>query len=256
MKITSRKNEKVLHMKKLGASREYRREQGAFFCDGAKLLEEAMRWGAGIRCVMSAEPLALTLPAGTEYYEVTRDIIEAVSPMKTPQNVVFSVDTPRGAEDVSLRGAVILENMQDPGNVGTVLRTANAFGVKHVILTGASADPWSPKTVRASMGAVFRQRIAELTLSEIASLKTPETPLYGAALSEGARDIRFVELSACAVAVGNEGSGLTEEFLSLCDGTVIIPMMPACESLNAAAAAAVLMWRMAGEKLPGEACDG
>lgn len=245
MDITSRKNERVLRLKKLGASRSFRREQGEFLCDGEKLLWEAVKWHAEICDVFLCGELSeeLTLPGSARLYRVTREVLEAVSPLKTPQNVVFSVKIPRWERKNELSSALVLENMQDPGNVGTVIRTANAFGVRAVVLVGETADPYSAKAVRASMGAVFREPVFEMTVEELLERKT--VPFYGAALSKGARDVRDVDLGNAAVAIGNEGSGLSEELLSRCDGTVIIPMNPACESLNAAAAAAVIAWEMA-----------
>ncbi len=243
MEIVSRKNERVAHFKKLAASGEYRRECREFLCDGGKLLEEAVKWGADIHEVMAAVELSTELPPSSRVYRVTREVLEAASPMKTPKDLVFSVGMPENRGVPDLRGAVILENIQDPGNVGTILRSAGAFGVGTVALVGECADIWSPKTVRASMGAVFRENVAELTMEELRSL-SKITPVYGAALRRDARDIRSVDLKNAAVAVGNEGSGLSKELLALCAGTVIIPMDPKCESLNAAVAASVIMWEI------------
>ncbi len=246
--ITSRKNERVAHFRHLAGSPSFRREAGEYICDGWKLLEEAVKWGAQVREVMVCGEDRGLVPPGAQMYAVTREVMEAASPMRTPQGVVFTVGMPRSERPESLRGAVILENIQDPGNVGTVLRSAGAFGVPLVALTGDCADVFGPKTARASMGAVFRQRTAVLTLEEIRELSR-ETPVYGAALSRDAQDIRGVDLKGAAVAVGNEGSGLSPELLGLCAGRVIIPMAPECESLNAAVAASVIMWETFGRGL-------
>ena len=248
MEIVSRKNQRVAHFKKLAASASYRRECREYLCDGGKLLEEALKWGADVREVMAAETPDLELPAGARFYRVPREVLEAASPMKTPKDLVFTVGMPERTALPDLRGAVILENLQDPGNVGAVLRSAGAFGIKTVALIGECADLWSPKTVRASMGAVFRGNAVELTMEELREL-SKTTPVYGAALRRGARDIRGVDLTGAAVAVGNEGSGLTEELISLCAGTVIIPMDPGCESLNASVAASVIMWELSRGRL-------
>lgn len=243
MEIVSRKNERVAHFRKLAASGEYRRECREYLCDGGKLLEEAVKWGADVREVMACGEPEIALPPSARLYRVTREVLEAASPMKTPKDLVFSVGMPESETVPDFRKALILENIQDPGNVGTILRSAGAFGIGTVALVGECADLWSPKTVRASMGAVFRQSVAELTMEELREL-SKTTPIYGAALRRDARDIRGVDLCDAAVAVGNEGSGLSEELLALCAGTVIIPMDPKCESLNAAVAASVIMWEM------------
>ena len=115
--------------------------------------------------------------------------------------------------------------------------------VSCLLLTGGCADPFGPKTVRASMGAVFRRPVWSVTPEELgALLRHSGIPLYGAALRPDALDARQADYSRCALAIGSEGRGLSREVLDLCDKTVLIPMSPRCESLNAAIAAAVLLW--------------
>lgn len=249
--ITSRKNRLLRHMKLLGSSSEYRAEQRQFFCDGLKLLEEAVKWGADIRQVVACSPPPFKLPPQAVLYLADRELVAFASPLKTPQPVIFSAGMPESGGEVDIKRSVILENLQDPGNVGTVMRAAGAFGIRNVILTGECADIYNPKAVRASMGAVFHQRTAYVELAELARL-SKKTPVYGAALHRDSRDIRDVELADAAVAIGNEGAGLSEELLGLCAGTVVIPMTPGAESLNAAVAASVIMWEMARGRLPGQ----
>ena len=239
--IKSRKNEKIVHMKKLGSSASYRRETGETLCDGVKLLREALSHGVEVIAVLTSTEVSV--PDNVKVYQVERELLEYVSPMKTPQDVLFSCKTPDLADKGDIKNAIILENIQDPGNVGTMIRTANAFSVDTVVLNGDCADPFSPKTVRASMGASFRQKMVRMDMDEIAALKE-EMPIYGAALSDRSVDIGSVDLKNSAVVIGNEGSGLTDEMLELCSGEIIIPMNPDCESLNAGAAAAVVMWEM------------
>ena len=139
----------------------------------------------------------------------------------------------------------MLETVQDPGNVGTVIRTANAFGIDAVILTGDCADLYNPKTVRSTMGAIFRQRVLTLEAAELkALLEKNSLPMYGAALHQNSALITDVSLKNAAAAVGSEGRGLSGEVLAMCDKTVFIPMQPDSESLNAAVAASVIMWEM------------
>lgn len=244
MDITSRKNEKAVHLKKLGASKEYRISKGEFLCDGRKLLSEAIKWGAEIHDVLWCDAPPENLPKHSRAFSASREVIEAVSPLKSPQDVVFSCAIPDAPGREIPVGSILLENMQDPGNVGAMLRTANAFCVPAVVLLGACADPWSPKTVRASMGAVFRQKIIEANYCDIEKLRSSGVRFLGAALGEKAEDVRRVSFDCSVVAIGNEGSGLSGELLEMCDGLVLIPMNPQCESLNAAAAAAVIMWEM------------
>lgn len=244
--ITSRANSLLRHMRRLSESAAYRREKGEFLCDSPKLLKEALLWHAPVQAVVCSRGTELPqLPEGVRTAEVPEDVMSSVSPMKTPQGVVFTCRTAHLKLPCRLTGRryVVLDGVQDPGNVGTVMRTADAFACDGVLLLGGCADPYSVKAVRASMGAVFRIPVWPLTVPELAALLSKSgIPLYGAALRQDTEDVRTVDLGRAAIAVGSEGRGLTEEVLTLCDKTIRIPMSQHCESLNAAAAAAVLLW--------------
>jgi TrmH family RNA methyltransferase len=177
-------------------------------------------------------------------YLVSKHLLEAVADTRTPQGVFCVCSMPETARMPYVSMIAALENVQDPGNVGTVLRTANAFDIPAVVTVGDCADPYGPKAVRASMGAIFRQRICAAGIEDIEKARRNGMKVYGAALGDNCADIRTVSLKNCAVAIGNEGGGLTEALLEACDGRIIIPMSPRSESLNAAAAAAVVMWEM------------
>lgn len=250
-RITSRKNKVITRLRALGSDRASRREAGEYLCDGEKLLREALTFGAEVTAVLWAETPSMELPASVAQYCVPGELIEYVSPLKNSRGPLFSVKMPAPAGG-PLENAIVLENVQDPGNVGTVIRTANAFGIQGVVLAGECADPYNFKTVRAAMGALFRQRIIQTDLPGLAEILMQNgLKLYGAALSEASEDIRRVPLrQGAAVAIGSEGQGLSRELLSLCHGQVIIPMLPHSESLNAAVAAAVAMWEMNGGELP------
>ena len=248
-RITSRKNAFIMHLRALASDAEARREQGAFVCDGLKLLGEAVENGAEILSVLWKEGGALSEIDCPVQAVAPAELFDHASPMKNSPGPLFTVRIPVDPKDGKIENAIILENVQDPGNVGTVLRTASAFSIGAVVLTGDCADLYSPKTVRATMGAVFRQRVLRLDRSELpAWLEEHDLPLYGAALSKDAQDLRGLDLTHAAVAVGSEGQGLSPELLALCRGEVIIPMDARSESLNAAVAASVLMWEMAREK--------
>lgn len=244
--ISSRKNSYIRHLRLLAADGAYRREQGEFLCDGRKLLLEALSFGARITSVLwrdHAEPMDGLLDAAQ--YTAAEELFDYASPMKNSPGPLFTVSMRGCGKPGKLQNAVILENVQDPGNVGTVIRTANAFGIGAVILTGGCADPYHPKTVRSTMGAVFRQPILQMDLMALpAFLEENGLPLYGAALAADARDVREFSLHKAAVAIGSEGHGLSRELLEKCREKILIPMQPDSESLNAAVAASVLMWEM------------
>ena len=134
--------------------------------------------------------------------------------------------------------------------MGTILRTADAFRADGLLLVNGCADLYNPKTVRATMGAVFRCPVWNCSVEELAALlQKSGLPLYGAALRSDTVDARKADYQCCAVAIGSEGRGFPGEVLRLCNKTVRIPMSEHCESLNAAAAAAVLLWEAARSTL-------
>ncbi|MCI9644566.1 MAG: RNA methyltransferase [Oscillibacter sp.] len=257
--ISSKSNSLCVHLRKLASSRSYREETGEFLCDSPKLLGEAVLWGADITALLCAGEVEL--PQGLEgrvprVAGTSEAVMRSVSPMETPQGVVFSCRSPgcRPPERLEPDGQgrmrfLVLDGVQDPGNVGTILRTADAFGTRVVLLPGC-ADLYNPKTLRAGMGAHFRSAACRCTLEELtALLKTAELPLYGAALREDTEDVRKLDLSRCAMAVGSEGRGLSAAVLAACSQTVRIPMNKTCESLNAASAASVLLWEAARREI-------
>jgi len=231
-------------------------------CEGEKMLGEALRSGAKLKTVLVRDgwdsPLVKEAEEqGASLYSAPDALFKLASEVETPQNVIFSCEQPQWTAD-ALDGAgqvLLLDGLQDPGNLGTILRTAEAFALGAVVLCEGCADPFSPKVVRSTMGAVFRRPVWTCTGQELHTLlRRSGIPLYGAALRADTMDARAVELSRAAVAIGSEGRGLTEELLALCDGTVRIPMSPRCESLNAAVAASVLLWEAyCGEEM--DACQ-
>lgn len=247
--VTSRKNPLITHIRRLLSHRAARREAGEFAGDGEKLLEEAVRWGAALTAVVYTQRAKLPpIPEGVRQIQVPEDVMQSLSPMKSPQGVLFTGKIPafRPPERLSGRRWLVLDGLQDPGNVGTIWRTADALEADGLLLVNRCADPWSHKTVRASMGACFRLPVWELEAEELAPLlKRSGLPLYAAALGEGAQDVRCIDADRCALAIGNEGQGLSQAVLAAGDALVKIPMRPRCESLNAAAAAAVLLWELA-----------
>ncbi len=250
--ITSRKNRIAAHLKALGSERSYRREQNSFLCDGEKLLDEALDYGARIDCVLWSEKATRTLQDGVEQYTCPIDLLQYISPLKNSRGPLFSVRLGEKGSAEGIKNALVLENVQDPGNVGTVIRTAAAMGVSAVILLGDCADVYNPKTVRSTMGAIFRQRIIEADYSQLEQILADNSlTLVGAALSGAAKDIRTLDLSSAAVAVGSEGSGLTKALLDMCQTQLMIPMEPNSESLNAAIAASIIMWQMYSNRREG-----
>lgn len=168
----------------------------------------------------------------------------SISPMEAPQGALFLCRLPEKTAFVPQKGMLILDGIQDPGNVGTILRTADALEIPVVLLEGC-ADPYSHKVVRASMGAVLRTGVIQSTWEEVRlACKNAGIPIAVTALSDRAKDIRQADLTQMAVVIGSEGRGVRKEILQQADHELIIPMNSRCESLNAGIAAAICMWQM------------
>jgi len=248
-------------MKKLGESRSYRDEHGEFLCDGLKLLEEAVKSGTVIRTVITASEVPFALPPDTCIYRAGRGLIDSLSPLKSAQDTLFSCEMPKHPEPAVISGThILLDGVQDPGNVGTIIRTANAFGIRGVFLTGGCADPYNPKTLRASMGAIFRQKLFFVSDADLAAVLRknsgslhcgdPQNPakafrVVGAVPHADCTLVSAADLTDTVIAIGSEGQGLSREVLALCDETITIPIAPECQSLNAATAAAIIIWEAA-----------
>ena len=242
--ITSRKNPLVQHLKKLGSDRAYRESSGEFLCEGAKLYQEACRWGAEIT-LLAATQREIAGAFSGQGILVPEDVLISISPSKSPQPLLFACKKPDKAPAENPDTVLILDGIQDPGNVGTMIRSAGAFFVDQVILTGGSADLYNPKTVRGAMGALFFQRVCAMTLEELrAYIGQHGLTLLGAALTEGGMEAGGPLPKRAAIAIGSEGQGLSQVLLNHCRGTVKIPINPACESLNAGVAASILLWEL------------
>ena len=242
--ITSRKNPLLQLTKKLLSSRKDREREGLFVADGTKLLEEAVKYYPGLHTVILSEGVEADIPEGVRTVRVPEDVMASISPMEAPQGALFLCRLPEKEKFVPEAGMLILDGIQDPGNIGTILRTADALEIPVVLLEGC-ADPYSHKVVRASMGAVFRTAVKQSTWAEVqTACKAAGIPVAVTALSDRAKDIREADLSRMAVVIGSEGRGVRKEILENADHELIIPMNPRCESLNAGIAAAICMWQM------------
>ncbi|MDO5783634.1 MAG: RNA methyltransferase [Eubacteriales bacterium] len=257
IRIESRENPLVKRLVRLSGDRKYRKMMGEMVCEGGKMLGEALSSGIEIHDVLVADnaqvdtgDLSRAEQSGAKLYACPSSLLAKVSNVQAPQGVVFSCERPVTGLD-SLRGArrlMVLEGLQDPGNLGTVIRTADAFALDGIILCEGCVDPTSPKVVRATMGAAFRLPIAAATMEEAAAfLQQQKLPLYGAALAEDSIPLTQIDLHRAAVLIGNEGRGITKKAAALCDQLLIIPMEGRAESLNASVAASIIMYEMSRE---------
>ena len=243
-RISSRKNPLLQQVKKLVSSRKEREKAGLFVADGTKLLEEAVKYEKGLDTVILSDGVDVAVPDHVRVIRVPEDVMASISPMEAPQGALFLCRLPEKTAFVPTPGMILLDGIQDPGNVGTILRTADALEIPVALLEGC-ADPYSHKVVRATMGAAFRTPVIQTTWAEAkAACEAAGIPVAVTALSDRAEDIRQADLKKMAVVIGSEGRGVRQEVLENADAELIIPMNPRCESLNAAIAAAIVMWQM------------
>ena len=243
-RITSRKNPLLVRVKKLLSSRREREAAGLFVSDGRKLLSEAVRWYPGLDTVILSDAVQVQLPEHVRVIRVPEDVMASISPMESPQGAVFLCRMPEKTPFVPKPGMLLLDGIQDPGNLGTILRTADALDTELALLEGC-ADPYSHKVVRSSMGAVFRRPVVQTTWAcAREAFQSAGIPIAVTALSDRASDLRQAPLGQMAVVIGSEGQGVRQEILRSSDAELIIPMNPRCESLNAAIASAIVMWQM------------
>ena len=242
--ITSRKNPLLQQVRKLISSRKEREQTGLFVAEGTKLLQEAVRWWDGLETVIITPGVGVSVPENVRVVQVPEDVMESVSPMKAPQGALFICRLPEKTEFKPKPGMLLLDGIQDPGNLGTILRTADALEIPVALLEGC-ADPYSHKVVRSTMGAIFRTRVVQTTWEQ-AKQACLEARISVAvtALSDRAKDLRQAQLCQMAVVIGSEGQGVRREILDSAQEELIIPMNPNCESLNAAIAASIVMWQM------------
>lgn len=243
-RITARKNPLLQQVRRLLASRKERETTGLFVADGTKLLAEAVRWWPGLDTVILSDGVNAEIPDGVRIVRVPEDVMASISPMETPQGALFLCRLPEKMAFYPKPGMLLLDGLQDPGNLGTILRTADALDIPVALLEGC-ADPYSHKVVRASMGAVFRTPVVQTTWEEAKNAcRDAEVRIAVTALTDNAADIREADLRNMAVVIGSEGRGARPQVLAEADRALIIPMNQRCESLNAAVAATIAMWQM------------
>ena len=243
--ITSLKNPKVTTWKSL-KDRKGRRETGCFLVEGRKMVEEALASAFPVEAVLvdDARLDEFTLPAGIPAYSMPGHVLAAVCDTITPQGIAAIV---RMAE-VPLAGIrlVAMDGVQDPGNVGTIIRTADAAGFDGVILSAQCADVFSPKVLRATMGSVFRMGIR--VTDDLPGLLANMVQEGASVLSSQLDGEPFYQRSPLnerfVLVIGSEGNGVTDEVKAVATHKVKLPMRGGAESLNAAVAAGIMMYEL------------
>lgn len=252
--ISSTANARVKNIVSLQKKGKERKQQGVFVIEGRKLFEEIVRdalWAIKEVYVTEAyleDPVQRDSLRNVVYEVVSESVMKAMAETMEPQGVLATVQMPEYDKEALLQKEeavwVALEDLRDPGNLGTILRTAEAAGVTGVILSGSSVDMYNPKVVRSTMGAIFRvpHFYAEEFLTELEQLKRRGATLYAAHLS-GKQDYDAPEYAGrTVILIGNEANGLSDAATDLADCLVKIPMEGKAESLNAAVATSLFVY--------------
>ncbi len=255
--ITSKNNKKIIEVCKL-KDKKHRDKSGLFYFEGIKLFEEAIKSSVIIDSVFFTEEnydliSSVIFPSSTKLYKINHEVYDKLTDDLSPEGV-FCVA--HFLNNISICGNIcyntqnrfiMLYDVQNPGNVGTIIRTSNAFGIDAVILTKNCADIYNSKTIRSSMGSVFKQQIyiIDSAFDTINEFKKKKVKTISSVLDKNSilLNQNVFTKNDCLI-VGNEGNGIPSSIYDICDEKIYIPISKNCESLNVATATAVMLWEM------------
>lgn len=256
--ISSRTNPRVKQLRAAFAGND-RLSEGLVAIEGHHLLEEAIRSEVAFRTIFvtDRQKIPLSLPASVEILDLSSDVFSSAVETRSPQGIAALIQPPAYSLANLLDRQtsplfVIAAGLQDPGNLGTIVRSAEAFGASGVLTTPGTVSPWNQKALRASVGSIFRVPVVSVTEAEVAALQTTHTLRLFAAVSaahEGVLSANATDLRPpCALLIGNEGSGLAPEWMAMSAARITIPCPGPVESLNAAIAASLLLYEASRQR--------
>ena len=258
--ISSKDNELIKHIKKL-KDKKYRDESNEYIIEGVKLIEEAVQEKSKIKKVIICDDTTRTYEIPTNVmleiakYEcvyVTDKIFSSITQVTNPQGVMAIIEknTEKQEIDYSEDIIVALDNVQDPGNLGTILRTVDSIGLKQIIVTKDTVDAFNSKVVRSTMGAIFRVKIIETSdlVQSIKEMRKHHFKLMVTSLQTD-NSIYDIEFNKKIIVIGNESNGVSEEIQDMADEKAKIPMLGKTESLNASVAAGIVMYEYVRQKI-------
>ena len=261
MTITSKDNETIKHIKKL-KEKKYREEYGEFIVEGIKMIEEALNEGAKVKSVIICEDCKTQGCIPNELmYEIAKlnciyvaeKVFNTITDVINPQGIMAVIEKPQNQEKIinySENVSLLLDNIQDPGNMGTILRTADSLNMKQIIVSKGTADSYNSKVVRSTMGAIFRVKIIECedlekTLKEVKKQKY-ELVITSLQTKNSIYDIKY---NKKVIVIGNEGNGVSKRIQDMADVKVKIPMIGKTESLNVSVATGIVLYEYIRQKL-------
>ncbi len=259
-RISSKDNEFVKHIKKL-KDKKYRDQSNEYVIEGIKLVEEAINENAKIKQIVICEECTKTQEISKKLmYEiasfdciyVTENVFNSITEVKNPQGILAVIERKNSENEINYNEDIIvaLDGIQDPGNLGTILRTVDSIGLKQILVSKETADVYNPKVVRSTMGAIFRVKVIECdnlekTLKEIKKYKY-EIVVTSLQTNESIYDIKY---NKKIIVIGNEANGVSKEIQEMADKKVKIPMLGKTESLNASVATGIVLYEYVRQKI-------
>lgn len=239
MIYTSLENTRIKNLRKL-KQKKYRDQTGTFLIEGKHLVEEAYR-NQCLDTLIVTDSSINELDVDTMI--VSEEIMKSLSDVDTPQKILGVCHKKESTEYGNK--LLLLDGIQDPGNLGTILRSSVAFHIDTVILGKNCVDVYNPKVIRSSQGMIFYQNVMEMDLLEcIPRLKEQHIPIIGTKVTGGKSLKDFPNKGKFAIIMGNEGNGVQQEVLNLCDEYLYIDMKKSCESLNVAVATSIILYEL------------
>lgn len=258
--ISSKDNELIKHIKKL-KDKKYRDESNEYIIEGVKLIEEAVKENAKIKKIIVCEDTTKTYEIPTNImleiakYEciyVTEKIFASITQVTNPQGIMAIIEKNTENQEIDFTQDIIvaLDDVQDPGNLGTILRTVDSIGLNQIIVSKGTADAFNPKVVRSTMGAIFRVKIIEVEnlAQAIKEMRKHHFKLMVTSLQTD-NSIYDIDFNKKIIVVGNEANGVSKEIQDMADEKAKIPMLGRTESLNASVAAGIVMYEYVRQKL-------
>ena len=258
--ITSKDNELIKHIRKL-KDKKYRDESNEYVVEGVKLVEEAVKENAKIKQIIVCEDTTRTYEIPThimleiaryECISVSDKIFNIITQVTNPQGIMAIIE--KNAQDAQIDYSqdiiVVLNDVQDPGNLGTILRTVDSIGLNQIIVSKGTADAFNSKVVRSTMGAIFRIKIIEVEnlAQAIKEMRNHHFKLMVTSL-QTKNSIYDIDFNKKIIVIGNEANGVSKEIQDMADEKAKIPMLGRTESLNASVAAGVVMYEYVRQKL-------
>lgn len=258
--ITSKDNELIKHIRKL-KDKKYRDESNEYVVEGVKLVEEAVKENAKIKQIIVCEDTTRTYEIPThimleiakyECISVSDKIFNMITQVTNPQGIMAIIE--KNAQNAQIDYTqdiiVVLDDVQDPGNLGTILRTVDSIGLNQIIVSKGTADAFNSKVVRSTMGAIFRIKIIEVEnlAQAIKEMRKHHFKLMVTSL-QTKNSIYDIDFNKKIIVIGNEANGVSKEIQDMADEKAKIPMLGRTESLNASVAAGVVMYEYVRQKL-------